>query len=96
MQIVLSVAVMVVDMSVAVAIMQLEVSAALIQVIVSAQNRWVTVFIVFMQVGVSVAIKQVVLSAVPTNYAPIFWRINRTPIPIPFVAWGDQAMINQK
>ena len=70
--------------------MQLEVSA-LMQVIVSASNMWMTVFIVFMLVGVVVAIMQVVLSALLTNYGPIFWKINRTPIHTPFVAWGRSS-----
>ena len=77
--------------TVSVAIMQLEVSAALFQVTVSASNMWVTDFIVLMQVGVSAAIMLVVLSAVFTIYAPIFWRINRTPVSIPFVTWGRSS-----
>ena len=27
--------------------------------------------------------------------SPIFWRINRIPIPIAFVKWEDPVMINQ-
>ena len=61
--------------------------AALLQMTVFASNLWVTVFIVFMQMEVSVAIMQVVLSAAFTSYAPIFWRINRTPVSILFVTW---------
>ena len=70
MQVVPSVAVMLVDLSaaiiqvtVSVAIMQLEVFA-LIQVTVSAANVWVTIFIVIKQVEALLQIVQVVFSTV--------------------------------
>ena len=77
---VLSAAVMLVDLSLAVmqvtvsvGIIQLEVSAAFMQVKVSAANMWVTIFIELSR-WVSVAIMQVVFSAV--HYAHDYFYSN--------------------
>ena len=79
MQVLLSVAVKLVDLTESF-IIQLEVyyieqfiiiehySAALMQLTVSASDMLVTIFIVFMHVGISVAAMQVVLAAVPNCF----------------------------